>query len=105
MTAVTTPPPLQIYSIIIINKAGLLRWTQRYSDDMSAKDFNGQIDNLASFFHGFSIVASQINPMNKESEGIQMIQTNNFVLQCLHTLTEVEFIAVASTSSDRKSVV
>ncbi|KAL7721816.1 Trafficking protein particle complex subunit [Entamoeba marina] len=88
----------QIYTILIINKAGAFRWTRDYSGSCSSRSNNENI-YLASSFHESSIYASQINPTLKESSGITRIQSTNFVLQCLHTETGVSFFVTASPTS------
>ncbi|ELP88216.1 synbindin, putative [Entamoeba invadens IP1] len=88
----------QIHTVMIINKAGTSRWMKNYTEKMQYRKENDPLI-FASSFHGFSIVASQICPTLKESEGIQKIQTNNFVLQCLHTKTGVKFIVIGSLQS------
>ncbi|BFU20692.1 Synbindin, putative [Entamoeba histolytica HM-1:IMSS-B] len=89
---------VQIYSVIIINKTGTLQWMRDFSEKPTKRTENDPL-YLASSFHGFSVVASQINPLLKESDGIQKIQTSNFSLQCLHTQTGVEFLVIASPQS------
>ena len=84
-----------IYSVIIINKTGTLQWMRDFSEKPMKRTENDPL-YLASSFHGFSVVASQINPMLQESDGILEIQSTNFVLQCLRTKTGAEFLVIAS---------
>ncbi len=52
---------------------------------------------LGSTFHGLHAIATQIAPV--VSAGIERLETDTFVLQCLQTLTGAKFVVTASPST------
>lgn len=52
---------------------------------------------LGSTFHGLHAIATQIAPV--VSAGIERLETDTFVLQCLQTLTGIKFLVTAAPNT------
>jgi trafficking protein particle complex subunit 4 len=88
-----------IYSLLIINKAGGLVYNREYNEGISRLSSNDYLV-LAGTFHGyfqhppksvsdlFSVhaITAQISPV-PNSSGIEVLETNEFRLQCFQTHT------------------
>lgn len=81
------------YQLFIINRSGGLI----YSKSLSLQSPNLTTNDcliLGSTFHGLYSIATQIAPV--VSAGIERLETDTFILQCLQTLTGTKFVITAS---------
>eukprot|EP01040_Poterioochromonas_malhamensis_P002450 gene2450-2605_t len=91
------------YQLFIINRSGGLIYSRSLSlqsPKLSTNDclILGSTTNdcliLGSTFHGLHSIAQQIAPVI--SAGIERLETDTFILQCLQTLTGTKFVITAS---------
>ncbi|KEP64483.1 UNVERIFIED_CONTAM: sybindin family protein [Hammondia hammondi] len=94
-----------MYSLFVNNKHGSLVYQRNFTPavQLSAND----AIRLASTFHGLSAIAAQVSPAALEKgnpfaalqpRGINLIEADNFRLQCLETRTGLKFVLVAELS-------
>jgi trafficking protein particle complex subunit 4 len=81
-----------ITGVFIINKAGGLIFHSEYGKltGLSSNDYL----IFASTFHGINAIATQISP-ERYSQGIEVLETDAFKLQCLQSLTGLKFLVLA----------
>mmetsp|Transcript_1727 Transcript_1727/g.2416 ORF Transcript_1727/g.2416 Transcript_1727/m.2416 type:complete len:154 (+) Transcript_1727:2160-2621(+) len=79
--------------LFIINRSGGLVFTKNLSSLSPTLSTNDCL-RLGSTFHGLHAIATQIAPI--VSSGIEKMETDTFVLQCLQTLTGVKFVITAT---------
>jgi hypothetical protein len=81
------------YQLFIINRSGGLIFSKSLSPQSPNLTTNDCLI-LGSTFHGLHSIATQIAPVI--SAGIERLETDTFVLQCLQTLTGIKFVITAS---------
>jgi hypothetical protein len=81
------------YQLFIINRSGGLIFSKSLSPQSPNLSTNDCLI-LGSTFHGLHSIATQIAPVI--SAGIERLETDTFVLQCLQTLTGIKFVITAS---------
>jgi len=79
--------------LFIINRSGGLVYNKTLSVAAPNLTTNDCL-RLGSTFHGLHTICPQIAPVI--SAGIERLETNTFVLQCLQTLTGVKFVITAT---------
>ena len=79
--------------LFIINRSGGLVYNKNLSVAAPNLTTNDCL-RLGSTFHGLHTICPQIAPVI--SAGIERLETNTFVLQCLQTLTGVKFVITAT---------
>jgi hypothetical protein len=85
------------YQLFIINRSGGLVYSKSLSPQSPNLSTNDCL-RLGSTFHGLHAIATQIAPV--VSAGIDRLETDTFVLQCLQTLTGAKFVITASPGSN-----
>jgi trafficking protein particle complex subunit 4 len=81
------------FQLFIINRYGGLVYSKSLSMQAPNLSTNDCL-RLGSTFHGLHAIAQQVAPV--VSAGIERLETDTFVLQCLQTLTGVKFVVTAS---------
>jgi hypothetical protein len=81
------------YQLFIINRSGGLIYSRSLSLQSPKLSTNDCLI-LGSTFHGLHSIAQQIAPVI--SAGIERLETDTFILQCLQTLTGTKFVITAS---------
>ena len=71
--------------LLIINRSGGLVFIKNLSPGAPVLNSNDSL-RLGSTFHGLYAIANQVAP-TIGAKGIDSIETANFVLQCMQTLT------------------
>eukprot|EP00601_Ochromonadales_sp_CCMP2298_P017037 CAMPEP_0173239902 /NCGR_PEP_ID=MMETSP1142-20121109/13470_1 /TAXON_ID=483371 /ORGANISM="non described non described, Strain CCMP2298" /LENGTH=126 /DNA_ID=CAMNT_0014170967 /DNA_START=122 /DNA_END=499 /DNA_ORIENTATION=+ len=79
--------------LFIINRSGGLVYNKNLSTAAPTLTTNDCL-RLGSTFHGLHTIAPQIAPV--VSSGIEYLETDSFVLQCLQTLTGTKFVITAT---------
>lgn len=81
------------YQLFIINRSGGLIYNKSLSPLAPVLSTNDCL-RLGSTFHGLYAIATQVAPIS--SSGIERLETDTFILQCLQTLTGVKFVITTS---------
>lgn len=81
------------YQLFIINRSGGLVFSKTLSTTAPNLSTNDCL-RLGSTFHSLHTIATQVAPV--VSSGIERLETDTFVLQCLQTLTGSKFVITAS---------
>lgn len=85
------------FQLFIINRSGGLVYSKALSSMAPSLSANDCL-RLGSTFHGLHAIATQIAPV--VSSGIERMETDTFVLQCLQTLTGAKFVVTASPTAE-----
>jgi len=93
-----------VYALIIINKAGGLIYQRDFADGLNKLSINDYLV-LAGTFHGVHAITTRLHPLHNTSSsksstgerpdppsGIEVLETENFRLQCFSTLTGTKFL-------------
>lgn len=78
-----------IHSLYILNKAGSLMYHHDFMDRPRLDD-NSYL-RMASAFHAFFVISTQLSPLPQPSSGIRTMTTTSFCLCCFQTQTGVKF--------------
>eukprot|EP01039_Chlorochromonas_danica_P004207 gene4206-4621_t len=81
------------FQLFIISRSGGLVYSKALSSLAPNLSSNDCL-RLGSTFHGLHAITTQIAPV--VSSGIERLETDSFVLQCLQTLTGTKFVVTAS---------
>jgi len=95
-----------VFALIIINKAGGLIYQRDFAEGLNKLSINDYLV-LAGTFHGVHAITSRLYPLqsnyssNRNStsgdrpeppSGLEVLETENFRLQCFQTLTGTKFL-------------
>ncbi|CAG8959973.1 hypothetical protein HYFRA_00012690, partial [Hymenoscyphus fraxineus] len=91
-----------VYALIIINKAGGLVYQRDFAEGLNKLSINDYLV-LAGTFHGIHAISTRLNPLLPSDtpstssrppppSGIEVLETENFRLQCFQTLTGTKFL-------------
>ncbi|PMD49741.1 Sybindin-like protein, partial [Hyaloscypha bicolor E] len=91
-----------VYALIIINKAGGLIYQRDFADGLNKLNINDYLV-LAGTFHGVHAITTRLHPLHPPPSldpstrpdppsGIEVLETENFRLQCFSTLTGTKFL-------------
>ncbi|KAI9052691.1 hypothetical protein LZ554_002968 [Drepanopeziza brunnea f. sp. 'monogermtubi'] len=96
-----------VYALIIINKAGGLIYQRDFAEGLNKLTVNDYLV-LAGTFHGIHAITTRLHPLSSSSSpspsasapderplppsGIEVLETENFRLQCFQTLTGTKFL-------------
>lgn len=97
-----------VYALIIINKAGGLIYQRDFAEGLNKLSVNDYLV-LAGTFHGVHAITTRLYPLSHTSSttrhsslssidrpdppsGIEVLETENFRLQCFQTLTGTKFL-------------
>ncbi|QUC18273.1 uncharacterized protein UV8b_02514 [Ustilaginoidea virens] len=98
---------MTVFALIIINKAGGLVYNKTFYEGGLRKISTNDYLVLAGTFHGVHAIASRLNPVRptalapgtngvvnrpEPSSGLEVLETENFRLQCFNTLTGTKFL-------------
>jgi S-methylmethionine-dependent homocysteine/selenocysteine methylase len=73
-----------VLALLVINKSGGLIY-HKYLTPVTSLLSTNELLRIGSTFHGLDAIISQVAPV--VSSGINCIETDTYVLKCLHTLT------------------
>ncbi|KAJ4272144.1 hypothetical protein NW762_000855 [Fusarium torreyae] len=100
---------MTIFAVIIINKAGGLIYNKNFNDGLQQISTNDYLV-LAGTFHGVHAITSRLNPVKnlpgatapgnrpEPSSGLEVLETENFRMQCFNTLTGTKFLLFTDTT-------
>ncbi|KUJ11361.1 cis-golgi transport protein particle complex subunit [Mollisia scopiformis] len=93
-----------VFALIIINKAGGLIYQRDFAEGLNKLSINDYLV-LAGTFHGVHAITTRLNPLHQHNlppstsdvrpdppSGIEVLETENFRLQCFSTLTGTKFL-------------
>lgn len=94
-----------VFALIIINKAGGLIYQRDFASGLNKLTINDYLV-LAGTFHGVHAITTRLNPLSysqslssqppdarpEPPSGIEVLETENFRLQCFQTLTGTKFL-------------
>ncbi len=98
--------PRVVYSLIIINKAGGLIYQRDFAEGLNKLSINDYLV-LAGTFHSVHALTTRLHPLSHAPNtslsstpssrpdppsGIEVLETENFRLQCFQTLTGTKFL-------------
>ncbi|KAE8445903.1 hypothetical protein EG329_012682 [Mollisiaceae sp. DMI_Dod_QoI] len=97
--------PLRVvFALIIINKAGGLIYQRDFAEGLNKLSINDYLV-LAGTFHGVHAITTRLHPLQSHTHhsslsdsrpdppsGIEVLETENFRLQCFSTLTGTKFL-------------
>ncbi|KAF5674021.1 sybindin-like family [Fusarium heterosporum] len=100
---------MTIFALIIINKAGGLVYNKNFAEGLQQISTNDYLV-LAGTFHGVHAITSRLNPVKnlpgatppgsrpEPPSGLEVLETENFRMQCFNTLTGVKFLLFTDTT-------
>lgn len=94
-----------VFALIIINKAGGLIYQRDFAEGLNKLSINDYLV-LAGTFHGVHAITTRLHPLHNNPfahrsstsdrpeppSGIELLETENFRLQCFSTLTGTKFL-------------
>ncbi|KAM0330415.1 hypothetical protein ACHAPQ_006391 [Fusarium lateritium] len=98
-----------IFALIIINKAGGLVYNKNFHEGLQQITTNEYLV-LAGTFHGVHAITSRLNPVKnlpgatppgsrpEPSSGLEVLETENFRMQCFNTMTGTKFLLFTDTT-------
>ncbi|KAK4231048.1 putative trafficking protein particle complex subunit 4 [Podospora fimiseda] len=101
---------MTIFSLIIINKAGGLIYNRSFHEGGLSKISTNDYLVLAGTFHGVHAITARLNPLptnNRLSSsgtrpdppsGLEILESENFRMQCFTTLTGIKFLLFSDTT-------
>ncbi|KAF3145002.1 hypothetical protein TWF594_004580 [Orbilia oligospora] len=93
-----------VYAVLILNKAGGLIYQRDFNPGLQKLSSNDYlILAVASRVHA---ITSQISPTNEtSSSGLEVLESENFVMRCFQTLTGTKFLIFAEPRQQNLDVV
>ncbi|KAK3337067.1 Sybindin-like protein [Cercophora scortea] len=104
---------MTVFSLIIINKAGGLVFNKMFHDGLNKISTNDHLV-LAGTFHGVHAITTRLNPVNNPGptpspatgiltrpeppSGLEVLESENFRLQCFNTQTGTKFLLFTDTT-------
>ncbi|RWA12725.1 hypothetical protein EKO27_g2366 [Xylaria grammica] len=99
-----------ILALIVINKAGGLIYNRTFGDGLNQLGTNDYLV-LAGTFHGVHAITTRLSPIKPQQQvgadgipgrpdppsGLEVLETENFWLQCFNTLTGTKFLLFTDT--------
>ncbi len=92
-----------VYALLIINKAGGLIYQRDFAPGLTKLSTNDYLV-LAGTFHGVHAITTRLHPLSSHGlsqnpserpeppSGIEVLESENFRLQCIQTLTGTKFL-------------
>ncbi|KAH8820296.1 Sybindin-like protein [Xylogone sp. PMI_703] len=95
-----------VFALIIINKAGGLIYQRDFAEGLNKLNINDYLV-LAGTFHGVHAITARLHPLHDNHpakrasmggdrpdppSGLEVLETENFRLQCFQTLTGTKFL-------------
>ncbi|KAK3298901.1 Sybindin-like protein, partial [Chaetomium fimeti] len=103
-----------VFALIVINKAGGLIYNRSFHEGGLNKLSTNDYLVLAGTFHGVHAITARLNPLkaaNRTStssggalvrpdppSGLEVLETENFRMQCFTTLTGIKFLLFTDTT-------
>mmetsp|Transcript_32861 Transcript_32861/g.75151 ORF Transcript_32861/g.75151 Transcript_32861/m.75151 type:complete len:137 (-) Transcript_32861:42-452(-) len=81
------------YSLFVINKSGGMILHRDFSPEAPKLSLNDML-RLVSTFHSIHAIAGRITPVPPRN-GIELIETDTFRMQCYQTMTGLKFLLTA----------
>ncbi|OPB41925.1 TRAPP complex component Trs23 [Trichoderma guizhouense] len=120
-TTRSNSPHRTVFSLIIINKAGGLIYNKTFHDGGLNKISTNDYLVLAGTFHGVHAITARLNPVKpvatppapgtndppgrpEPSSGLEVLETENFRMQCFNTLTGTKFLLFTETTQTNVDV-
>lgn len=104
---------MTVFSLVIINKAGGLVFNRNFQDGLQTISTNDYLV-LAGTFHGVHAITSRLNPVKnpprqpgdrpEPSTGLEVLETENFRMQCFNTMTGTKFLLFTDTAQSNVDV-
>ncbi|RSL48754.1 hypothetical protein CEP54_012775 [Fusarium duplospermum] len=100
---------MTVFALIIINKAGGLIFNKNFQDGLQQISTNDYLV-LAGTFHGVHAITARLNPVKnlpgstppgnrpEPSSGLEVLETENFRMQCFNTITGTKFLLFTDTT-------
>ncbi|KAG6086467.1 hypothetical protein E4U15_000652 [Claviceps sp. LM218 group G6] len=103
----TTCEPWTVFALIVINKAGGLVYNKTFHENGLKKISTNDLLVLAGTFHGVHAITARLNPIKpvapapgangvinraEPSSGLEVLETENFRMQCFNTMTGTKFL-------------
>lgn len=97
-----------VLALIIINKAGGLIYNRTFAEGLNQLNTNDYLV-LAGTFHGVHAITARLNPLKhtqppppagsrpEPPSGLEMLETENFRMQCFNTQTGTKFLLFTDT--------
>ncbi|KAI1079448.1 Sybindin-like protein [Whalleya microplaca] len=105
-----------VLGLIVINKAGGLIYNRTFGDGLNQLNTNDYLV-LAGTFHGVHAITTRLNPLKSQmphpqlvsstgapipsrpepSSGLEVMESENFRLQCFNTMTGTKFLLFTDT--------
>ncbi|KAI1872576.1 hypothetical protein JX265_005456 [Neoarthrinium moseri] len=97
-----------VLALIIINKAGGLIYNRTFAEGLNQLNTNDYLV-LAGTFHGVHAITARLNPLKAHQgatpagtrpeppSGLEVLETENFRMQCFNTQTGIKFLLFTDT--------
>ncbi|KAL2020687.1 hypothetical protein VTK56DRAFT_8083 [Thermocarpiscus australiensis] len=109
------PDPQTVFALIIINKAGGLIYNRTFHDGGLNKLSTNDYLVVAGTFHGVHAITARLNPLKppkrtssssasgaltrpEPPSGLEVLESENFRMQCFNTLTGIKFLLFTDTT-------
>jgi len=106
---------MTVFALIIINKAGGLIYNKILYEGVLNKISTNDYLVLAGTFHGVHAITARLNPFKdgpdrtstnslglltrpEPSSGLEVLESENFRLQCFNTMTGIKFLLFTDTT-------
>ncbi|KAI1265064.1 Sybindin-like protein [Xylariaceae sp. FL1019] len=101
---------MAILALIVINKAGGLIYNKSFAEGLNQLNTNDYLV-LAGTFHGVHAITTRLNPVKnpapatingipnrpEPASGLEVLESENFRLQCFNTMTGTKFLLFTDT--------
>jgi len=104
---------MTVFALIVINKAGGLVYNKNFHDGLNKISTNDYLV-LAGTFHGVHAITARLTPIRpppppaelrpEPVSGLEVLETENFRMQCFNTLTGVKFLLFTDTTQTNVDV-
>ncbi|CEJ90722.1 Putative Sybindin-like family protein [[Torrubiella] hemipterigena] len=110
---------MTVFSLIIINKAGGLIYNRSFHEGGLNTISTNDYLVLAGTFHGVHAITARLNPVKpiapptpaggipirpEPSSGLEVLETENFRMQCFNTMTGTKFLLFTDTTQTNVDV-
>ncbi|KAJ2971870.1 hypothetical protein NQ176_g7480 [Zarea fungicola] len=119
MYAIIAATPWTVFLLNIILKSGGLAYHKVFHETGLQKVSTNDFLTIASTFHGIDLIAAGLNPIKplapptppggipsrpEPSSGIEVLETENFRIQCFTSLTGIKFLLFTDTTQTNVDV-
>ncbi|KAI0124677.1 synbindin [Xylariales sp. AK1849] len=97
-----------VLALLVINKAGGLIYNRTFAEGLNQLNSNDYLV-LAGTFHGVHAITTRLSPLHSHQQplapgtrpepptGLEVMETENFRLQCFNTQTGIKFLLFTDT--------